>query len=170
MTCKKSSKTIGFSRVLDVFSHLQPFQFGMTKHQFFIGCLVQNSLKNNKKTLKFRTWQASGSTTPQKIIPEHPRVPKNGSGRSQECPETHPDGPGSVPWSAPSLVEASQNRFPGAPGRPRTPPKWCPDGPDAARAAPRALRVPPSLPRTKFWVHSGHISGLHGQHFLRMYA
>ena len=106
----------------------------------------------DQKTTNFWTWQASSTTSLQKVVPEQLRASKNRlrrisrgpgdpPGRSREHPRSVPEPPVSVP---------EPSREP--PGRSRSTPKRPPDDPNPSRATPKA---PQSLPRTEFCVLSG---------------
>ncbi len=114
----------------DVFSHLQPVHFGITKHQFFIRFSLQYPSKIVLKTINFQTWQASGSTTLPKLVPEQlpepqkrlrrgPGGSRNPSRRSRvrpragsEPPQSVPEGPSGGPGT---LLDPSK-MVPGQPG------------------------------------------------------
>ena len=106
----------------------------------------------DQKTTNFWTWQASSTTSLQKVVPEQLRTSKN---QLQRVPEGFGDPPGRS-RERPQAVHEPPGRLPepsrGAPGRSRSTPKRPPDGPNPSRATPKA---PQSLPRTKFCVHSG---------------
>ena len=167
---KNHQKPLVFQGFLTFFHICSPFILASQNISFSSVFHFKILQKSSEKRSIFRLGRHPVARRSQNWCRSSSRSLKNGSEGAREGPETLPDGPGSVPGPVPTPPRASQKGPRGVPGRSWTPPKWSPDSPDTLRAAAGASWVPPSLPGTKFEVHSGYIPGLPSPYFLPMYA
>ena len=127
---KNHQKPLVFQRFLTFFHICSPFILASQNISFFIRFSLQNPSKIVRKTINFQTWQASGSTTLPKLVPEQlpepqkrlrrgPGGSRNPSRRFRERPRAGSEAPKSVPGGpsgGPGTLLDPSKMVPGQPG------------------------------------------------------